>query len=65
MMGKQRTRIVKRKARKIYDKIPAKFTMDFQENKEILKELDLPVTKVNRNIMAGYIIQLVEKEGEI
>ncbi len=60
-MGQQRTRVVKRQAKKIYEKIPEEFSTDFQENKEKLKELDLPISKVNRNIIAGYIIKLVEE----
>lgn len=61
-LGKQRTRIVKRRAQKIYEKIPETFTTEFQENKEKLKELDLPLTKVNRNIIAGYLTDLSQEE---
>jgi len=60
-MGKQRTRVLKRQAKKIYEKLPNEFSEDFQENKETLKEYDLPISKVNRNIMAGYLTTLVEE----
>lgn len=60
-MGKQRTRIVKRKAEKIFNRKPEEFTEDFKKNKEKLKEMNLPLTKVDRNIIAGYMTTLVEK----
>lgn len=58
-MGKQRTRIVKRKASRIYESISKEFTEDFQENKEKLKKFNLPLSKVDRNVMAGYITNKV------
>lgn len=61
-LGKQRTRIVKRKAQKIYEEVPEDFSEDFEENREELKGLELPVTKVNRNIMAGYLTDLAKEE---
>lgn len=61
-LGKQRTRVVKRRAQKIYEKLPEAFTTEFQNNKEKLKGLDLPLTKVNRNIIAGYLTDLAEEK---
>ncbi len=61
-MGKQRTRIVKRKAEKVFEKRKDGFTEDFKKNKEVLKGMDLPLSKVDRNIMAGYLTSLVAKE---
>lgn len=60
-LGKQRTRIVKRKAEKVFRSNPEGFTEEFKKNKEKLKDMNLPLTKVDRNIIAGYLTTLVEK----
>ncbi len=33
-MGKQRTRVMKRQAQRIYEKAPEEFSEDFQKNKK-------------------------------
>jgi len=63
-MGKQRTRVMKRQAQRIYEKAPEEFSEDFQKNKEKLKEFELPLSKVNRNIMAGYLTNLIRERKE-
>ncbi|MFW5902726.1 MAG: 30S ribosomal protein S17e [archaeon] len=64
-MGKQRTRVIKKQAQRIYYKVPDEFSTDFKKNKEALKKFELPLSKVNRNVMAGYLTNLVrEKKKE-
>ena len=58
-MGKVRPEHVKRVARELVKRFPDRFTISFEDNKELVKELtNLSSTKV-RNRIAGYITHLV------
>lgn len=62
-MGKQTTRILKRKAEKLYLMYPTEFTDDFDKNKEVLGSTGLfDYSKSDRNIVAGYISRLASAE---
>ncbi len=58
-MGKVRTSLVKRTARKLLALYPDKFTRDFEHNKQMVKELLDVQSKKLRNQIAGYITRLV------
>ena len=60
MMGKVRTSLVKRTARKLLSMYPQLFNEDFQHNKEILKSILITPSKKLRNQIAGYITHLVK-----
>ena len=54
-MGKAVPKGLKSKAEFLLDEFADKFGVDFDKNKEIFNELKVPMTKVNRNILIGYI----------
>lgn len=58
-MGKVRTSLVKRTARKLLALYPDKFTRDFEHNKQAVRELLDVQSKKLRNQIAGYITRLV------
>ncbi|MGB9725970.1 MAG: 30S ribosomal protein S17e [Fervidicoccaceae archaeon] len=59
-MGKVRTAMVKRTARKLISMYPSLFTENFESNKEIVRKLvDIPSKRV-QNRIAGYITRLVK-----
>ncbi len=60
-MGRVRTRFIKNLGEKLFEKYSDRFTLNFEENKKILKELvDLPSRKL-RNVLAGYITSLKKR----
>ena len=58
-MGKVRTTLVKRTARKLLEKYPELFTGDFEHNKKMVSQLIEYDSKKLRNQIAGYITHLV------
>ena len=58
-MGKVRTTLVKRTARKLLEMYPDLFTGDFEHNKRVVSELIEYKSKKLRNQIAGYITHLV------
>jgi small subunit ribosomal protein S17e len=61
-LGKVRTEMVKRISIELIDKYPRSFTIEFEENKQFLNEIGLPVSKRLRNKIAGYITRLQKSE---
>jgi small subunit ribosomal protein S17e len=62
-MGKQMTSILKNKAEDLYKRYPEKFTGDYTENKKKVKESgQFEHSKIDRNLIAGYITRLKSKE---
>lgn len=59
-MGKVRTGMTKRTARKLLVLYPDLFTTDFQHNKELVLKLCSVQSKKLRNQIAGYITHLVK-----
>jgi len=59
-MGKVRTSLVKRTARKLLEMYPDIFTTDFEHNKMVVNELIEYKSKKLRNQIAGYITHLVK-----
>ena len=61
-MGRIKTTLVKRASNKILKENPDKFKKDFDSNKKIVEQyLDIPSKKL-RNVIAGYVTRLVNKE---
>ncbi|MBS3061226.1 MAG: 30S ribosomal protein S17e [Candidatus Diapherotrites archaeon] len=54
-MGKAVPKGLKSKAEFLLSQFDDKFSVDFEKNKEVFNELKIPLTKVNRNILLGYI----------
>ncbi|MCD6371317.1 MAG: 30S ribosomal protein S17e [Candidatus Aenigmarchaeota archaeon] len=61
-MGRIRTKFVKNIAKKLYEEHKEKFTVDFEKNKEIVKQLLEINSKKLRNVIAGYITRLKIRE---
>jgi len=59
-MGKVRTTIVKRTARKILELYPDRVSLDFEENKKLVSEVADVSSKKLRNQIAGYLTHLVK-----
>jgi len=58
-LGKVRPEHIKRVAKELVKRFPERFTINFEDNKKLVKELtNLSSTKV-RNRIAGYITHLV------
>ena len=58
-MGKVRTTVVKRTARKLLERYPDLFTGDFEHNKMVVSKLVEVKSKKLRNQIAGYVTHLV------
>ena len=59
-MGKVRTSMIKRTARKLLSMYPDLFNEDFEHNKQMVKQLISVDSKKVRNQVAGYITHLVK-----
>jgi small subunit ribosomal protein S17e len=59
-MGKVRTSLVKRTARKLLEMYPDLFTRDFEHNKRVVSQLVEVESKKLRNQIAGYLTRLVK-----
>ncbi len=59
-MGKVRTIIVKRTARKILEMFPDRVSLSFEENKKLVSEVVNVPSKKLRNQIAGYLTHLVK-----
>lgn len=59
-MGKAVPRGIKSKAIIIFEEYQDKCSTNFEKNKELIREIGLSFSPVNRNLIAGYIGRLVE-----
>jgi len=64
-MGKVRTTVVKRTARKLLEKYPDLFNGDFEHNKKVVSMLVELRSKKLRNQIAGYITHLVNRRKKL
>ena len=64
-MGKVRTTVVKRTARKLLEKYPDLFTGDFEHNKKVVSMLVEVESKKLRNQIAGYVTHLVNRKRKL
>jgi small subunit ribosomal protein S17e len=61
-LGKVRTEMVKRISINLLDRYPYSFGIEFEANKQFLKQVDLEVSKKLRNRIAGYITTIIKSE---
>jgi small subunit ribosomal protein S17e len=55
-LGKAVPKGLKSKAESLIEMFPDKFSEDFEANKKVITEdIKIPLSKVNRNIIAAYI----------
>jgi len=59
-LGKQRSKILRAKARQLIEAYPDKFTTDFDKNKQALKDLKLFNSTTDRNICAGILVKVAK-----
>ena len=59
-MGRVRTSDIKNTARKLYEKFPARFSEDFEQNKKVIDEMEIATSKKFRNRVAGYMVRVVK-----
>ncbi len=57
-MGKVRTTLIKRLARRIVEKYFDRLSSDFDHNKKVVEELYVLPSKRFRNLVAGYVTHL-------
>lgn len=60
-MGKAVSKGLKYRAEVLIRDLPEKFGKDFEKNKTSLNEMELGLSKTNRNIVAGYMVRLAER----
>ena len=58
-MGKAVPKAIKIRADKLIELMPEKFSTDFEKNKSVLSELNLPFSKTDRNLIAGFITRKI------
>jgi small subunit ribosomal protein S17e len=63
-MSKVRQTYIKRLAQDLVDAAPDRFSEDFDENKEELRETEEFESKKLRNRVAGYIVRVVQNKRE-
>ena len=61
-MGSIRSRQIKRAARELVDKLPNELTIDFENNKSVIREKGLVPDKNMRNAVAGYTVRAVKNK---
>lgn len=62
-MGRVRQTYIKRLAKNLVNADEERFSEDFDENKEALKETTEFQSKRLRNRVAGYIVRVVQNKG--
>lgn len=61
-LGKAISKSIKTHCEAVLEKFPEKFSADFEKNKKALSEMDLPFSKVERNLIAGFIARTKKAE---
>ncbi len=61
-MGKAMSNSIKAKAKIIMSEFKGKLDIDFYKNKQFIKRMSLPLSKLTINLMAGYITRTLKKE---
>lgn len=63
-MGRIKTQLIKRTARKLFTKYPGEAKLKFDENKPMVTNLLQNPNKKMRNIIAGYLTRLTKQQQE-
>lgn len=53
---------IKAKAKIIMKEFKSDLSLDFSKNKQFIKRINLPLSKLTINLMAGYITRTLKKE---
>jgi ribosomal protein S17E len=54
-MGKAVPKAIKMRSESLIKLLPQKFSKDFEKNKRVLDGLEIPLSKTDRNLIAGFI----------
>lgn len=63
-MGKAVSNSIKAKAKIIMTEFSDRVGTEFEKNKLFLKNMNLPLSKLTINLMAGYITRTIRKENK-
>ena len=63
-MGKAVPKSIKIRAETLLKKFPENFGSDFDKNKEFINSLDLPFSRFDRNMVAGFITRTVNTKKQ-
>lgn len=63
-MGRIKTTLVKRVSHDLLEMHSSRFTTSFDENKRVVEQLADIQSKKIRNVVAGYVSRLKQKEAE-
>ena len=63
-MGRIRTTYIKRMTRKLMETFPDKFTVEFNKNKELMKDVAETPSKQLRNKLAGSIARTIKSKKD-
>jgi small subunit ribosomal protein S17e len=61
-LGKVRTEMIKRISLELLEKYPYSFQLEYEANKQFLKEIGLDVSKKLRNKIAGYVTTIIKSD---
>ena len=61
-MGKAVPKAIKMRVEILLSELHGKFSADFEKNKAVLISLNMPFSKVHRNIMAAFITRCIKAE---
>lgn len=61
-MGKLSNKILRKKAKEIYELYSDNFSTDFVQNKKFLESLSIFSSKTSRNIVAGLLVKLATEK---
>jgi small subunit ribosomal protein S17e len=64
-LGKVRTELVKRISLELMERYPNAFSADFEQNKRVLMDLNLDISKRLRNRVAGYIARTMKRRKAV
>ena len=63
IIGRIKTREIKKASFELLERYPDKFGKDFEENKKILEGLNLIEEKETRNKIAGYLAHIITRKA--
>ncbi len=61
-MGKAVPRSIKSRVETLLEQFPEKFGSDFEKNKQLLRELELNLSRFDRNLIAGFITRKMNEQ---
>ncbi|MBN2067290.1 MAG: 30S ribosomal protein S17e [Candidatus Diapherotrites archaeon] len=63
-MGKAVPRNIKMRAETLLQSFPERFGSGFDENKRVIDMLELPLSKFDRNMIAGFITRKINEKNK-